>query len=555
MAQWQENDLNHTTHLWQLYEKGLDYQSSIGIRESIPTFVNFFEGRQWPAPTPSTKNLPRPVVNIVKMICRSKKSAVLSTPVKIFYKSLSPLTDIDKLNDFATCLFKELDQDEIDRRAIDDGVKKGSYFYHYYWDPSAPSLSSEELGGVRCELIDPLNIFFSSPEELNEQKQEWILISTRKTATEIKSLADEDISLDYLEPDLRISAYGTKEQSSERKITLLTRYFRINEEVFCERATKSAVISKPFSLTPDFSELSQLDSTLKRAVKRQVATLYPIACGYYEKREGTIYGLSEVEGLIPNQKAINFNIAMSLLNAQECAWGKYIALPNALKGQKITNSPGQVLIDYSGTGSGIKRMPDAGISQVPMSITADITELTRMVAGTTEVFTGDSFNSNLSGSAIAYLQAQAQMPIEELKNNFYIAKKKQGAILAQFMRLYYYKRAFIRTRSNKEGKAEEYFDTFLSQEYENSSLEVIVEAVGGTKSSIAQDISFLDTCLKNGYISLETYINAYPESAITNKSALLRQIEKEKGTELENLRLEVAALKAKLSQKSQKQVD
>ncbi|MBQ7907680.1 MAG: hypothetical protein IJ309_06895 [Clostridia bacterium] len=549
MAQWQENNLNQVTHLWELYERGLDYQASIGLRESIPTFVSFFEGKQWPQPTPSTKNLPRPVVNIVKMICRSKKSAVLSTPVRIFYKSLSPFTDIDKLNDFASCLFKELDQEEIDRRAIDDGVKKGSYFYHYYWDPSAPSLSSSELGGVRCELIDPLNIFFSCPEELNEQKQDWILISTRKTVEEIKSIADEDIALDFLEPDTRVSAYGTKESATEKKITLLTRYFRQNGEVFCERATKSAIISRPFSLTPDFTELSQLDNTVKKTVKKQVATLYPVVCGYYEKREGTIYGLGEVEGLIPNQKAINFNIAMSLLNAQECAWGKYIALPNALKGQKISNSPGQVLIDYSGTGEGIKRMPDVGLSQVPMAITTDITELTRMVAGTTEVFTGDSFNSNLSGSAIAYLQAQAQMPIEELKNNFYIAKKKQGMVLAQFMRLYYYKRAFIRTKSGESGKSEEYFDTFLSLEYENSSLEVIVEAVGGTKSSIAQDISFLDTCLKNGYISLETYINAYPDSAITNKSALLRQIEKEKSSEISTLKAEIESLKSKLEAK------
>ena len=277
-----------------------------------------------------------------------------------------------------------------------------------------------------------------------------------------------------------------------------------------------------------------------------------MVCGYYEKREGSIYGIGEVEGLIPNQKAINFNIAMSLLNAQECAWGKYIALPGALKGQKISNAPGQVLIDYSGTGEGIKRMPDTGLSAVPMSITADITELTRMVAGTTEVFTGDSFNSNLSGSAIAYLQAQAQMPIEELKNNFYIAKKKQGLILAQFMRLYYYKRAFVRVRKGESGQNEEYFDTFLSKEYENSSLEVIVEAVSGTKSSLAQDISFLDTCLKNGYISLETYINAYPDSALSNKSALLRQIDKEKSSEVAKLKEEISTLKLQLSKTQNK---
>ena len=254
MVKRQEAELNRITYLWELYEKGCSHQSVSGLRDSIPTYVSFFEGRQWPAPTQSTKNLPRPVVNIVKMICRSKKSAVLSSPVRVLYKSLSPLTDIDKLNDFATCLFKEIDQDEVDRRAIDDGVKKGSYFYHYYWDPSAPSLSSDEPGGVRCELIDPLNIFFSCPEELNEQKQDWILISTRKSIKDVLEMADEEIDPTLLVSDDFSSAYGTSEQDKSSKITLLTRYFRVNGEVFCERATKCAVISKPFSLTPDFTE-------------------------------------------------------------------------------------------------------------------------------------------------------------------------------------------------------------------------------------------------------------------------------------------------------------
>ena len=62
------------TSLWQDYQNGLNYQSSSGLAKNLPTFVKFYEGKQWAAATENTKNLPRPVINIVKMkwvICTS----------------------------------------------------------------------------------------------------------------------------------------------------------------------------------------------------------------------------------------------------------------------------------------------------------------------------------------------------------------------------------------------------------------------------------------------------------------------------------------------------
>ena len=64
----QSQDLN-VTDIWKEYKNGLEYQGKIGIRENIPKYVDFYEGKQWPAPTENTKNLPRPVANIIKMIC------------------------------------------------------------------------------------------------------------------------------------------------------------------------------------------------------------------------------------------------------------------------------------------------------------------------------------------------------------------------------------------------------------------------------------------------------------------------------------------------------
>ena len=529
MAERQEL-LEYKTPLYEMYERALMSQSALGIRASIPQSIDFYEGRQWPSPTESTKNLPRPVINVIKMICRSKKAAILSTPTRVSFKSYTQGVDVGKFNSFASSIFKELGQPYLDKMAIDDGIKKGSYFFHYYWDKNAVDLNGFKDGGVRCELIDPLNIFFSSPNISDEQKQKWIIIASSLDAYDAVELADDNgISCELLKNDI----------NENGKITLLTRYFRINGEVYCERATKSHVIAKPFPIAPSFT-----DSTIEP--RRIGASLYPIVAGVYEKRENSIYGISEIEGLIPNQKAINFNIAMSLLNAQECAWGKYIALPNALRGQKISNVPGQVLIDHSGTGDGIKRMNEQPLSDAAMTISSSLIDLTKSVTGATGIAGGELEWTNMSGTAIAQLQAQAQLPLEDLKNEFWEAKRKQGLVIAQFMKLYFYKKPFI-TRTLENGKEQEVFDFFTSSDYENAIFDICVEAIGGSPATNASDINMLDNCLKNGSISIETYIKAYPESAISNKSEILRQIEIEKNSELARLKAEIEQLKSKLA--------
>ena len=445
---------DEVTTLWDDYQNGLTYQSSVGLAKKLPRFVKFYEGDQWPAPTKNTKNLPRPVVNIIKMICRAKKSAILSVPVKIVYRAEDMMADVDKFNNFSYYIQKEIGQEALDKRAIDDGVKKGSYFYHYYWDSEAEGKRGTKEGGLRCELIDPLSIFFADPTEPDEQKQEWILIASRENVKSVRAKRDPDVDEDSIVSDESDSKYGTIEQEGDKLCTVLTRYFRRDGEVFCEKATKSVIINKPFALTPDlegagrelgFDDIDAPNNSLpdnhkgdKLRPKGVRAHLYPIVAGSYEPREGSIYGLGEVEGLIPNQKAINFNLAMSLLNNQELAWGKYVVLPNALKGQSITNEPGQVLVDYSNTGNGIKKMTEQAIQGQPLQIIETLTQLTRAVTGSTEVMTGETLGASMSGAAIAQLQSQAQQPVEELRDAFWLVKEKQGKVLAQFFKLFFY---------------------------------------------------------------------------------------------------------------------
>ena len=572
-----------TTSLWDGYQNGLSYQATSGLAKNLPTFVKFYEGRQWAAPTKNTKNLPRPVVNIIKMICRNKKSAILASPVKIVYKAEDYMADVEKFNNFADYIQKEIGQEALDKKAIDDGVKKGSYFYHYYWDSEAQGKDGIKEGGLRCEIIDPLNIFFSNPTETDEQKQKWILIASREDVSSVRAKCDSDIDPDMIAADETDNKYGTIEQEGTGLCTVLTRYFRIKGEVYCEKATRNTVVNKPFPLAPDIQAASEAlglqeedapnnalpdnpdnTSLVKDGVK---AGLYPVVVGNYEPRENSIYGLGEVEGLIPNQKSINFNLAMSLLNAQEVAWGKYIVLPEALRGQVINNEPGQVLTDYSGTGSGIRKMTEQTMQSQPLQLVDTLTQLTRTVTGASEVMTGEVIGSNMSGAAIAQLQSQAQQPIEELKDAFWLAKEKQGKVLAQFFKLYYTEKEFTFTQTETKRDAEgnrilnEYgmpeeeeiqlTDIFNSADFANTQFAVVVEVINGTAASAAGDINILDTLLARGLISLRTYLRAYPKDALSNRSEILKGVEEDENNQLMQLQARLQQYEEQLTQSAQ----
>lgn len=529
------------TRLWRMFQNGRAYQSGRHLTERLPLYVRFYEGDQWPAPTKNTKNLPRPVVNVTKMICRSKKSAILGTPVRITYKCNRDGVATDKFNRFAEYIQKELGQDRFDKKGMDDGIKKGSYFYHYYWDSEAKGIEGRVTGALRVEMIDPLNIFFEDPTKTDEQKQAWILIASRETVASVKASCDEDVDQSLIRSDEANDPYGGREQDESELCTVLTRYFRRDGEVYVEKATRSATVNKPFPLTPDiegarrglFGEEDGANASLPDPPDRGSAwsgaraTLYPVVVGNYETREKCIYGLGEIEGILPNQRAINFNLAMMLLSAQENGFGKYIVSKDALRGQVITNEPGQVLTDYTPGGGGIKRLQEPAMPSGPMQIVETLTSLTRAVTGATEVMTGETLGAGMSGAAIAQLQSQALQPVEELKSTFWGVKERQGKVLAQFYKLYYTQEPFVWIEESERGKGVIHSEFFDSSEFANTDFEVVVEAVGGTRAGVAGDINALDVALAQKAISLKTYFELYPREALSNRTEILRTLESE----------------------------
>lgn len=556
--------------IWKEYEHGRSYQATLGLDRLIPLCVDFYEGRQWGKVEKGTENFPRPMVNFVKMIVDNKRANLMSSPLKILYKSDNPTAETDKFNNFAEYWQKEAQIKYIDSEAIKQGIIKGTYVYHYYWDSEAVGKRGNVEGALRCQLIDIRNVVFSNPQEKDEQKQEWIIIASRSTLKSVKDKVKGKIK-DLIVPDNETNDYeGQIDQDGTEMVTVLTKYYRKNNEVYFIKSTKNVLLTEEMSLAPDYEKAykdvsarlkkaensdaeeekeiekiepqkTEIDSTnqtpdvpKKGLPERKKATSFPLVVGSYEEREGSIYGIGEVSGLINNQKVVNNILALQAYSTEANAFGKIVVKGDALGDQVIDNRAGQILYDNSKVHQhGIYRLADPQMSDMPLREVDAIMSLSRSVTGSTEVMSGEVLGRNMSGQAIAQLQSQALLPTEEKRQRLQNSKLKQGKIMEMFFRTHYdVNTDFTYSEIDKATNEEKLISAvFNSNDYANDIFDVVVEVTSGTRSSVSGDIAMLDLALQTKSITFVEYLKLYPSDALSDKSKLLQELENNQNDE------------------------
>lgn len=492
--------------LWKLYQEGIAYHNKMGFTTKFPTFVRFKEGDQWPQPTERTKNLPRPVLNIIEMIVRNKRSSVLDQPVSIVYRqggaTNNEIADqmqqdaAENMTEYARKVWDRADMDKLCTEAVDDAATNGTGIWHFYWDNSIKGgQNTPYVGELRGESVDALNFFVANPQVRDVQKQDYIIIAQRmkvsaaRTMAKKKGLPDAKIELilpdEFDESETYRAARIELDGKENEKVTVLTKYYRKNGEVVYDKATRSVDICTAVPLTP-------ADTTVK-------IKLYPVAAMNWKLRKACFYGIGEVEGLIPNQKLINFMQGMQGFAIQQMGFPKIITRPGALK-QPLTNEPGEIITDYAN--GGISYLSPPPFSSAAAQLCNDMIDLTRVVTGTTEVATGESMGANMAASAIIALQNQAQTPVNEIQRHFWRAVKEIGRIWLEFFKTYCSDEREIVVEMGDEMQGR----TFVGSEYAEYDFDLQVDVGASSEYSAVLAQATLDKMLDRGDITIDQYI-------------------------------------------------
>lgn len=543
------NTSREPTKIWDEFIKGREYLKKVKLTDEWKECEKFYEGDHWPQPTPKTKNMPRPVVNLCSMICDNKKSGILSGNIKMIFKPSEMFGDYlqraeegaNIFTKFADNIVKELKQNELDDLAQDNSVQLGTYIYHYYWDTTiSGGMQTPYVGGVRGDIIHPKNVIFANPMEKDEQKQKYIIIASAEPLESVKQLAKRNGVTNYDE----IKGDNELDEDSTNSLTLctiLTKYSRQNGKVVWEKSTKYHYIQKPTMWEPDLKSI-KIDGEVDEQEVNEPDTinnygyfrkqLYPIVVGNHKNRKNSIYGIGEVKQAIQNNKSVNFSLGMMLLSVQNTGWPKIIQKVNALAKQMITNEPGEIITDTTqGSSWGVKYMDTPGFNGQALTLTNTIIDLTRTTTGSTEVTNGEVMGANMAASAIIALQNQAKKPIEMYQRKFYRSYEKIGKILEQFFKYYYNDGRLF----SYEEEGQRYVSSLNGQNYQDIDFSLSVEVGAGGVYSESLTVSLLDTLKTAGDIDTDEYIDLYPDSIMTFKSKLKKMREQKK---IEQARLE-----------------
>ena len=146
-----------------------------------------------------TKNLPRPVFNIIRYIVDHKKASIQSENLKMVftpeevYSDFSHLQqeDISKLElaltgakqftKYSETVWENIQQARLNDEMLMSCCSIGTGILHYFWDNSITGgITLNYKGEIAGENLDPSNVFFGNPQVTDVQKQPYILISSRE---------------------------------------------------------------------------------------------------------------------------------------------------------------------------------------------------------------------------------------------------------------------------------------------------------------------------------------------------------------------------------------
>lgn len=514
--------------IYQEYLNDIDYKTTMGFNKDWPEFTRFIEGKQWPAPTPETKHMPRPVINICDQTVENKRSNILSQQLKMQFRVKELPVDGNEevkekveglaqdFTDMAENTWYDIQQDVLLKEMVNDTISLGTGLVHYYFDNDYKGGTyTKYIGKMNGEIIDPMDLILGNNKlkPYQMQLQPWYTIKRRKDFnTVVETAKKRGKDWDKIEKDGENDAneqYDSAKVDSKNdsEVTTYTKYFMKNGEVWWVEVTKNATVVKSRRLSP--TEECKFE-------------LYPCDMLGFKRRRSCAYYRSFIEDIIPNQKSLNWGLGMQLLAVQQTAWPKMIAKVNALQ-QAVTNTPGEILTDYAVGQDGFKYMQMPNTPATAPALTQTLLDMTRNVTGVNEVSTGETIGANMAASAIIALQNQAQKPNDDYMQDVVSAVKRHGEIWEQFFKCFY---TLPRTIKSKDDNGEEVFKTFDGTQGRGIEFDLQVDVGPSSTYSESLQVTVLEQMKAEGDIDKYQKVKYMPKNVVPQ--GLREDFEKEK---------------------------
>ena len=530
--------------IFEEYKAAADFKEGLGkhgLAQQNRINERFYVGDQWHGVGNKSE---KPLVrhNIIRRIGDFKIAEISSAPVELRFeaegfaqnsearemvlkerKNLSKNADtvfaplksenevalmVSALNSYRKTTEKRIGFNRIVEQALKDAYVTGTGAVYTYYDPDIKTglfadkeFKTPILGDIVCERVRVEDIYFGDPGITEIQKQPYIILTEEKSCLELAAEA-----LRFGAPVSHIQ--GLKARGSEKTV-VFTKLYKVKEKgktlVYAAKTTDTYVVRPDFCVG---------------------ISSYPLSVFSWERREGSIYGDSEITYLIPNQIAINRMITAGVWSAMSS--GMPLMVVNGdLVGGEITNEPGQVIKVYGSAediDSAVNYInpPDhsSGYNQTVETLIYN----TLTQSGANQAALGDLEATNTS--AIMELREASAKHLIPLKGRFYRFLEDIANVWADFFFSMYGKRSLKICDENGV-----WYFPFDAKRYSSLVISVTAEANEGITKSKKQTVELLGNLLDKGAITPVQYLKRLPEGMIPDLKSLVAELEKENENE------------------------
>ena len=491
--------------IWKQYEKGLDFNASLGLNETIRTNENFFIGKQWEGV--EANGLPTPVFNFLKRIVLFTVSSLAAGDLKMVVSPMDgQAREVESIanivNDEFDKLFELNKLGSVIREFMRNAAVNGDGCLYSYWDPEAPSAQTQK-GAIVTEAVENNRVFFGNPNDRHVQKQPYIIISSRETLEDVRERAQRhgqpgyaDITADE---DAREGPHA-----DDDKVTVLLKLWRDKDtgKIWASESAKNSMIRRPWNLG---------------------LTLYPVTWLNWDYIPDCYHGQAMITGLIPNQIFINKLFAMSMISLMTTAYPKVVYDKTRIA--RWDNRVGAAIPITGGDVHSVARIIE------PAHISPQIAQFIDLSVGYTQTFLGatraalgDVRPENTS--AIIALQQASAIPNELTRKELHRCVEELGRIYIDFMCEYYGTRKVFTEENPRE------FDFATLRK---SRLKLQLDVGASSYWSEIASLQTLETLLALGKIDVIDYLERIPSGYISRKQELLDKLRSQKQDSREDL--------------------
>ena len=508
---------------WKRYDAGVQYNSGFKQNkdwyESIKVWNDYYQGDQWVGVTDKDASLPKMVFNYVKRVIDFKIASLTNSDISVNVEPLSNMESFDAsfVNAEIKNIFEKWNFRVLKKQALRKGAISGDMCAHIIFNPNARPYrgrQQETQGEMEIELIDATNVLFGNANIRNVSKQPYIIVVGRDTVENLKAEAkgNKDEIVKDNNTDYQLTSAADVEVDIENegkgKAKYIYYYYKKDNKVYVTKCTKDAIIYEDIDIG-----LSD----------------YPTAFTNWYDQENTYHGRGEVEGICPNQMAINKMFAMMVYQQMMTSFPPVLYNKNLIS--KLTNQVGGAsginVTETFDLNNAIKYLEPVNMSDAFIRVIDLAIQYSKECMGVSDASLGQVDPKNTS--AILAVQKSTAVPLENVRDNLYDFVEQIVRIMIDMMGSKYGTRPAVVEDANGNRQMGMYDFSQLK----DMDLHLGIDVGEASYYSEIAALQSLDNLLSNGFIEFLDYLDRVPDGMIPKKSELIGKLKEKQQTEKE----------------------